>query len=311
MTGELRRHEVAVCRWCGGQFVFIFNTQWICENERCAERQIEHAILRIAPIPGETPYVYLPLPLQVDMKLSTAKRLLVAGAAGACKSYGARWFAYSECHETPGLQVLLVRSTFPSLDKNHLQFMDAETKRLTQEAGIECKYVGGNVRKVLFANGSVIHAGYCDDEGDIGQHLGPEWDRFIAEEANLLLPAALSEIAARDRGSLTAQRPDGVERDGRTVLIANPEGRGSQFLIDTYIEKSPDPDDYPTYNASIHDFIPARLEDNPYLKADFATTTLSGLTAARYRQMRYGDWKARVGLFFETFDSDVHVRAEV
>lgn len=264
--------------------------------------------MKLVHTEGDTPYLFLPLPLQVDMEQSPFKRLLVAGAAGACKSYGARWLAYRESARIPGLQTLLLRCTFDELEKNHLKYIPKEVEALCAN-GIECKWSGGNRPKLLFENGALISMGYCDDNSDIDRQLGAEWDRIKLEEGNTLLPRALQEIPARDRGSFTAWRAPGEERDGSTLILANPGGRGARTLIEHYITKDPDPLDFPEYNASIHGFIHATLDDNPYLREDYASRNLSGLSAARYKQLRHGDWTSLVGQFFEAFDSSIHVTA--
>jgi hypothetical protein len=304
-------HPVAKCRWCGAHFAFIHGAHWICTTPACAEKQIANAETKADPDAGESPYLYLPLPLQVDMRHSPYKRTLVAGAAGSTKSFGGRWCAYQQCLDVPGSQVLLLRCTFRQLEETHLKYMHGEAAAFVRN-GIEAKYSGAPVMKMVIKHGpglpqSQISMGYCDDRRDIPQHLGPEWDLIIFEEANSFLPEALSEIAARDRGSFTAHRPAGEPRDGRTLCLANPGGRGSLFLVDHYIKRDPDPTEYPAYNAALHGFFPANLEDNPFLPPDYATTTLSGLTAARYQQMRFGRWDIVSGQFFE-LQQDVHVQ---
>ena len=296
-------HGVAKCRWCGGRFVFIFDAQWICETAACAERQIAGAIQKpdFARHEGQTPFAYLPLPLQIDMSGTTFKRLLVAGAAGACKSYGARWELYKKSLRVPGNQSLLLRCTYPELEKNHLKYMEIEQAMLDG-----AKFVGGNSPKMKFENGSLISMGYCKDAADVAQHLGAEWDDIVIEEGNSFLPNALTEIPARDRGSFLAQR-NGAPRDGRTLILANPGGRGMLTLIDHYIKRDPDPDEFPAYNRDMHGFIHATLDDNPYLSEDYAARTLGGLTAARYKQLRYGDWTVTAGQFFSAFTSETHI----
>jgi hypothetical protein len=296
-TASQRRHRVARCRWCQQQFVKVlesetFRGHWLCETETCALRQIRRAILDAKSDPAR-PFLYVPLPLQVDMQESTVKRLLVAGAAGACKSYGARWSLYALCREVPGAQCLLLRCTYPELQKNHLKFMAAEALALG-----DAKFVGGNMPEMRFENGSLISMGYCDNPGDVSRHMGPEWDKIALEEGNNMVPEAITDIPTRDRGSITAQRGLGHEQDGSTLILGNPGGRGMLTLIDHYITRQPDPLDFPDYNASQYGFIHATLEDNPYLKEDYAETTLSGLSAARYQQLRFGDWTVFTGSFF-------------
>jgi hypothetical protein len=253
---------------------------------------------------GDSPILYMPLPIGVELEDSPHKRTLCAGAAGSAKSYTGRWFLYSQCRKLPGSRWLLLRCSYDELDKNHLQFIPAECEQLG-----DAEWSGGNVRRVTFANDSKIFCGYCDDLADIPKHLGPEWDGVVFEEAVNFLERALSEISARDRGSQTAQRPVGVEKDGRTFCLTNPGGRGMMYLVDHYIRKEPDPAEYPHYNAEMHGHIPATLRDNPYLPEDYATKNLSGLSAARYKQLAHGDWTVLTGQFFDAFDPSVHVVA--
>src|SRR5688572_6388026 len=144
-------HAVASCRWCGGQFRLIHQTQWICENDECADKQIAEAITRKVAIPDKSPYLYLPLPLQVEIDKSDVKRLLVHGPAGISKSFGSRWHLYKLCRELPGYQALLLRVTLKQLEKNHLKYAEAECQAMG-----DAEYKGGNDKKVVFDNGSEI-----------------------------------------------------------------------------------------------------------------------------------------------------------
>jgi hypothetical protein len=148
--------------------------------------------------------------------------------------------------------------------------------------------------------------GYCDDDADISHHTGVDWDEIVFEEGVNFLPKALNEITVRDRGSLPRRAIEG-NCDGRTMIVTNPGGRAMLYLVDHYINRDPDRAEYPEYNAEIHGFIPATLEDNPYLNENFASQTLSGLSAARYKQLRFGDWTVFAGQFFSSFDPSVHV----
>lgn len=305
-TGE--PHSVAECRWCGGKFRKLYGMQWACESVACLERCLKHAIPKLADfyVKGQSPILYLPLPLGVDMRESQMKRLLVAGAGGASKSYGGRWHLYSECRANPGLRCLLLRCTYDELHKNHLQFMPNEAAQLG-----DADYKGGNVRQMIFSqpdgNDSVIFCGFCADRADIPGHLGPSWDRILFEEGVTFLPEALQEISARDRGSPTAFRLPDVEQDGKTLILTNPGGRAMGYLRDFYIDKQPDPVEFPEYDSSEYGHIKANRRDNPYLKQNYAKSTLGGLSAARYKQLAEGDWSIVAGQFFPSFDPAVHV----
>lgn len=253
---------------------------------------------------GESPYLFLPLPVQVEMDESTVKHLLIAGARGVAKSYGSRWHLYKRCAKIPGYTALLLRCTYDELNKNHLQFMAAESQQ------IGATYKGGNVREMSFPNSSTIFAGYCDDQSDVKRHVGNEWDEVVFEEAVHFLPLAINEISVSARGSKTARPAKealGIT-GGRTRLQSNPGGRAMLYLQDFYISKTPDQEEYPTYQAAHYGFISSTLDDNPYLAEDYEETTLSHLTAARYKQWRHGDWSVYAGAFFGAFDSQKHLQ---
>lgn len=264
-----------------------------------------NAAIRREEVPeGKSPFLFLPLPLQVETEESTVPHLLVAGAAGTAKSYGARWFVYKQCRELPGFRALLLRCTYDQLNKNHLQYMNAEAVTLG------AKYSGGSVRQMAFPNDSLIFMGYCEDESDIAQHVGPEWDLIVFEEAVTFLPRAINEISARARGSATAREAlAAIGRVGGQVrLLSNPGGRAMLYLQDHYITRQPDREEYPHYRAEQHGYITSTLDDNPYLGEDYEEKHLSHLSAARYKQLRYGDWSVYAGAFFGAFESGKHLQ---
>lgn len=302
-------HKVARCRWCKGRFTRIYTNQWICENGSCADRCVSHAI----PFPfrdvQESPWFYLPLPGQVDVRESTVTHLLVAGAAGAFKSYGLRMEFYALCAKIPGFRALLLRCTYDELYKNHLQFMPAEAKLL----GDDWKFSGGGgsqpKQMANVANDGIIFFGYCEHKADIPKHLGSEWDAVGFEEAVTHLPEGINEITAKARGAAPSrQYREAHGIGGITRLASNPGGRAMLYLSDMYITKDPDPEEYREYDPSLYGYISATLDDNPYLAEDYERKHLSGLSAARYKQLRHGDWSVFAGQFFSSYDPSIHVR---
>lgn len=288
-------HAVARCRWCGGRFERIYGWQWICESPHCAERMVTAAMLpKERPIEG-SPFLFLPLPLQIEIDEHPAKRLLVWGPAGISKSFGSRWHLYRRCRQIPGYQALLLRCTLEQLRTNHLEFMKGEAEHLG-----DAKYVGGNERRMYFDNGAMIKAGYCDDASDIGQHLGPEYDEVMVEQAEQFLDRAINEITSRDRGSAPARiamAKLGLD-EGRSRLLSNRGGRADVFLDEHYIDRAPDPDEYPNYDPQYYGAITGDVRDNPYLSKTYKSSVLGGLDAARYQQLAEGDRYAVRDQFF-------------
>ncbi len=302
---EKKLHEKAVCRWCGGPFEQIYGWQWICANPPCAERQIKHAVLAENPPEDKSPYLFLPLPLQVDIEESPIKRLLVWGPAGIAKSYGLRWHLYKRCLKIPGYQALLLRATYDQLYRNHLQFMGAEAK------SFGAKYLAGTdkPKQVQFDNGSLLLAGFCQHDSHIAQHLGNEYDEVAADEAVHLLPRALNEISTRDRGSAPA-RPAMAALGfytGRCRFLTNPGGQSMEYLRGHFVDRNPDREVYPEYDPKFYGSITGGVSDNPYLSPDYLKETLGGLEKARYAQLAEGSWDAFPGQFFQTWNPSKHV----
>jgi hypothetical protein len=53
------------------------------------------------------------------------------------------------------------------------------------------------------------------------------------------------------------------------------------------------------------------LRDNPYMRPDYAQTTLAVLSGTRYKQLAEGDWSAFAGQFFREWNERYHVRRTV
>ena len=77
------------------------------------------------------------------------------------------------------------------------------------------------------------------------------------------------------------------------------------FLVSHYLRKDPDRERYPEYRPEHFGHLSSTLDDNPYLPAEYTEESLSFLEASRYRQLRYGDWTAIAGQFFNFTDAHV------
>jgi hypothetical protein len=239
------------------------------------------------------------------ISVDSPSRLFLAGERGipTHNSYCARWGLYKRCREVEGFRALLIRSTYPEVERGHLQFMTREAQLLG-----DARYVGYQTREMRFSNGSIIFAGSCDDDRALSRHLGFEADRIVIDEAVSLAPKSLNELIPRARGSQPARAA--MARLGlkpSTACITNPGGRSMLYLIDHYIRRQPDREEYPTYQADNYDYITGTLEDNPFLAPDYEKTELSGLSSARYKQLRYGDWTSVAGQYFSEFCEELHI----
>jgi hypothetical protein len=304
----MTQHPTASCCWCQSKLEQIENVWW-CPQKECRTKQRESGIAFQVPTIekgkhtgwGWT-YWFTPLPSQAEFERRQAPRKLWGGAAGPGKSYGARRLAMRRCQVIPNYSVLLLRKTFPELERTHIKAM----RRESQELG----FTWAESRKTAeFKNGSTIECGHMEDADSVQKYLSTEYDLIIAEEGVQFQPDALMELMSRARTS----NPHVIARGGAEVWIpTNPGGPSHALLRDLFITHTPDIERYPAmktkYRAEQWCFIPAKLDDNPYLDPDYESLALSGLRKARYEQMRHGDWDAAEGMFFEDFSSRTHSR---
>jgi Terminase-like family. len=247
--------------------------------------------------------LWVPTPAQVELREATVPNLLWGDSAGVAKSFGLRWNGISNCLDIPNYEVLLLRRTYPELEETHLKDMEREALLMNEHGPMEAVYRKGE-RRLWFENGSFIKAGHCESESDMTKMLSREYDEIIFDEGSTLIPKTMLEISSRARSA----KPLVVARGGAFVRTgSNPGGIGALYLKDFYIDRKPDPEEYPDYDPNDYGYIPGRLTDNPYLDVRYEKR-LKQLGATRRRQLLAGDWSVFDGQFF-AFDSSIHVAA--
>ena len=299
-------HASAKCCWCATPLVRVDGIWW-CLTPECRAKQLESAIVVQSSGKGkktEHKYWFVPLPSQAQFDRVKAPRKLWGGAAGPGKSYGARRLAIRRCLMIPNYNVLLLRKTFPELERTHI-------KALRREAD-ELGFTWAEARKTAEFPGtkSTLECGHMEDEAAVQKYLSSEYDLIIGEEGVQFAPDPLMEIMSRARTS----NPMVIERGGAEVWYpTNPGGPSHALLRDLFISNTPDTERYPAlathYRPDQWAFIPAKLDDNPYIDPDYESLALSGLRKARYEQLRHGDWDAAEGCFFEEFSARSHARS--
>lgn len=294
----------ATCAWCQRALVRVADAWW-CPNEPCWQRQREHALgtqITRGKGKGQWTWLYVPTPKQVDFETCSAKYRLFGGSAGPGKSYAARHRIYRQCLRLPGFEALLLRRTFPELEKTHLRRMAVEVPRLGGEF-IESK------RLARWPNGSLLECGHLDNPDDVAKYLSSEYDDITVDEASTIDPEPLLELSTRARSSKAAVLAEG----GATfTCVSNPGGPSAALLRDLFIDHIPDPDRFPALAAIYHPaewvYLAATLDDNPYLDPAYEAQ-LAVLPKWRYEQLRYGDWAVFAGQFFSQWQARRHVVA--
>jgi hypothetical protein len=301
----------AVCPWCSVRLqrylVAGLDGVWMCPTPACQARQLAHAI--VAEGKGGKTCHYVPLPTQVLLYECPARNILWGGQAGPGKSHGVRWWLYTRALKTPGYEALLLRENWDQLETTHLRKMEREVPALSG------RYFKSD-RKVVFGTGSdeaIIDCGHMAETDAVTRYLSTEYVDIVPDEASLYPVDAdgttpLAELSTRAR-KICIDR-EGHRVEPKFVPVTNPGGPSAAWLRDFFIDHTPDFDRYVALKAKYRPedwaYLPARLDDNPYLDPEYETT-LAVLQPWRYEQLRHGDWTVFAGQFFSEWQPRTHV----
>ena len=293
---------VARCCWC--QTALVQGTvkglaAWLCPREACWKRQVAHALL-VQKKGKESVCVNVPLPKQVEFRERPERYVLFGGAAGPGKSHEARWALYEKCLTIPRCECLLLRETFGELERTHM-------RRMTEEQDQIGAAFTPSAHVMKFPNGSLIELGHMEDAAAVRKYLSTEYDVIVPDEGSLYDPTSLLSLSARAR----SKKPQVQAAGGAKFwVVTNPGGPASQVLLDFFIDHTPDFDERPQlrekYDPSEWTFVPALLDDNPYIDPEY-DAALAVEKPWRYEQLRFGNFRIFGGQFFPTWRESRHV----
>jgi phage terminase large subunit len=227
---------------------------------------------------------------QKDFFLSVSRHIGYGGARGGGKSWAMRRKFVLLALKYPKLKLLLLRRTLPELRENHVM-------PLLQELHGFAKY-NDQEKAFTFPNGSRIKLGYCDNERDVLQYQGQEYDVIGLEEATHFTDAMRQFFATCNRSTRTDFKP-------RMYYTSNPGGVGhtwfKRLFIDRQYGRGENPQDYV--------FIPAKVYDNAVLMQANPeyVQALESLPEDMRRAHLDGDWNVFAGQYFTEFNRDTHV----
>ena len=98
------------------------------------------------------------------------------GARGGGKSWVVRVKALKLAVKYPGIHIMILRSTFPELEANHVRPMREMIPRSIAKYN-ESKHL------MTFINGSIIQFAYCANEKDLERYQGHEYEIIFIDEA--------------------------------------------------------------------------------------------------------------------------------
>ena len=214
----------------------------------------------------------------------THRHVAYGGARGGGKSWAVRVKALLLCLRWSGIKILIVRKTYKELTNNHIvplqQMIPADVARYNKTEKV-----------FTFVNGSTIWFGYCNNDSDLDQYQGAEYDVIFFDEATQLQEAWIKKI------NLAVRQPNGLPK--RTYYTCNPGGASHGYIkrlfIDRKYEELERPEDY--------SFIQSLVTDNKALMAsqrDYIRQ-LVALPPKLREAWLHGRWDIFEGQFFEEF----------
>lgn len=240
---------------------------------------------------------YVPQPKQLQFHAAARKcdqlggptQVGFGGARGPGKSHALfAQAALDDCQRIPGLKVLYLRK----LGKNtREQFEDLQRSVLRHA---QHQFTSGVLR---FPNTSRIFLGHFNNEKDIDQYLGIEYDLIVIEEATTLSLVKYRALRDSNRTSKSNYRP-------RIYASTNPGGVGHAWFKATFIVPARKREETDTR------FIFGTVDDNKFNDDDYQRK-LEENTGWRLQAYRYGDWDIAAGQFFSTWRHDAIVKRDL
>lgn len=227
-----------------------------------------------------------PQPKQEIFLKDTHKHCAFGGARGGGKSWALDFKAKLLCINHPGIKVGIVRTTYPELEKNHIEPL---RNALCGKDGI-AKY-NDSKKKMRFVNGSIIYFLYCNTDGDAMRFSGIEVDVLMIDEATHFKKEWLDKMRACVRGVNTFPK--------RIYYTCNPDGVSLSYIkrlfIDRKYEIGENPEDY-SFTQSLLTDNEALMTSDPSYKA-----YLESLPPKLKSAWLEGRWDVFEGAFFEEF----------
>ena len=232
---------------------------------------------------------------QTEFLAAAETDVLYGGAAGGGKSYAMLVDPLRYAHRAAH-RALIIRRSMPELR----ELID-KSRELYPKAFPGCKY--REVEKLWnFPSGAKIEFGFLERDADVYRYQGQAYS-WIGFDEITHLPTEFSwnYLASRLRTTDSEITP-------YMRCTANPGGVGAHWVKNRYIMPS-DPDtSFIGKDGLTRKFIPARLEDNPFLATDGRyEKMLKALPPTQRKQLLEGNWDVNEGAAFTEFSIENHV----
>lgn len=223
----------------------------------------------------DNPWIpYTPSAKQAVFLALPTLEAMYGGAAGPGKSW-ALLMAALQYVTVPGYSALLLRRAYTDLAKAGALMPTSHewlggTKAVWNE----------QVHRWTFPSGATLEFGYLQTANDIYQYQSAQYQFVGFDELTQFEESQYRYLFSRLR------RKEGLDVPLRMRAASNPGGRGHDWVKRRFLEEGRQ------YGRV---FLPATLEDNPYLDKAAYVLSLAELDPITRRQLLDGDWTARHG----------------
>ena len=255
------------------------------ETSLSVQREISQANVVFRPNDGP----------QTDFLAAPEIDVLYGGAAGGGKSYAMLVDPLRYAHRAAH-RALILRRSMPELR----ELID-KSRELYPQAFPGCKF--REVEKLWnFPSGAKVEFGFLERDADVYRYQGQAYS-WIGFDEITHLPTEFSwnYLASRLRTTDSEIKP-------YLRCTANPGGIGAHWVKKRYVTPMIPNESFEGSDGLSRKFIPARLEDNPYLSYDGRyEQMLQALPEVQRRQLLEGNWDITEGAAFTEFDSNIHI----
>tara|TARA_R100000458_G_scaffold59413_1_gene69917 strand:- start:659 stop:2305 length:1647 start_codon:yes stop_codon:yes gene_type:complete len=241
----------------------------------------------VAFMPNEGP--------QTDFLAASEKDVLYGGAAGGGKSFAMLIDPLRYCHFSEH-RALILRRSMPELR----ELID-KSRELYPKA-----FKGAKFREVeklwSFPSGAKIEFGFLERDADVYRYQGQAYSWIGFDE--------ITHLPTEFGWNYLASRLRTTNPELKTYLrcTANPGGVGAQWVKKRYVEPAEENKTFRGADGLTRRFIPARLQDNPFLAEDGEyERMLLSLPPVQRKQLLEGNWDISEGAAFAEFDMSIHV----
>ena len=239
---------------------------------------------------------------QTSFLASAEREVFYGGARGGGKSYAMLVDPLRYCHKAQH-RALLIRRSMPEL-----RDMITHSQRLYSRAFKGARW-REQEKEWRFPSGARIEFGYAENMTDVLRYQGQSYTWIGVDELPQYPTPDVYNFLRSSLRSVDPEIPVFMRATG------NPGNIGSQWVKEMFVDPS-EPNkafnvaiDTPTGVKKIsRRFIPAKLQDNPYLmQTDDYYIMLASLPEVQRKQFLEGDWSAFENSSFPEFNKTTHV----